>query len=300
MSHVHVTIPASSANLGPGFDTLGLALGLRNTVEAEIIDRGLTVEIHGEGASALPRDASNTVARAAYRVYERVGADAPPLTFTLTNLIPPGSGLGSSAAAILGGMLAANSLLDNALSRDEILRLAVDMEGHPDNACAAMLGGLVIASRGDEGLIYRRARVAPMQVAIAMPDVHALTEELRALLPKSVLLADAAINIGRAALVVQALIEGDYDLLGEAMHDRLHEPYRKAAIPGYNQAALAGLEAGAAAVAISGSGPALIAFAPEGHADIARAMGEAFERATEKPARTWTLPVETQGAQVAA
>ncbi len=299
MNHVRLTVPATSANLGPGFDALGLALGLRNAVEMEIIAGGFKIDIQGEGASLLPRDASNAVARAVERVFQQVGEHTPPLRINLTNVIPPGSGLGSSAAAYVGGMVAANALLDQPLSRDDLLRLAVEMEGHPDNACAAMLGGLVISSFGEEGLIYRRVPVAAMKVVVARPDVHVLTEELRALLPKSILLKDAAINIGRAALVVQALAEGDTDLLGEAMHDRLHEPYRKMAIPGYGQTVAAALEAGAASVAISGSGPSLIAFASEGHQAIARAMTEALERATGKPVKAWILPVDPQGVQVA-
>ena len=298
MGRVRLTVPATSANLGPGFDTLGLALGLRNIVELETAGQGLDVEIIGEGEAALAHDANNLTVKAVYRVFEKVGAPIQPLKFRLTNTIPPASGMGSSAAATVGGLVAANTLLDNALSRDELLAMAADMEGHPDNACAAMLGGLVIASGGSEGLIYQRVRIAPMQVAIALPDVHVMTEDLRALLPKTVTLADAAFNIGRAALVIQALAEGDYDLLGDAMHDRLHEPYRKSAIPGYNQAVRAALEAGASAVAISGSGPALIAFAPQNHAAIMRAMSDAFARVTERRVKTWTLPVDTQGVQV--
>jgi homoserine kinase len=296
---VTVSIPATSANLGPGFDALGLALSLHNTVRLSRAAGGINVEIQGEGIGVLPADQTNVVVQAAQRIFDHVGERPDGLHFVLTNGVPPGSGLGSSAAALVGGVVAANALLDDPLSRDEVLQIAVEMEGHPDNACAAMLGGLVISSFGDSELIYRRVGVAGIKVAIALPDVHTLTEEMRALLPKTVSLKDAASNIGRAALVVQALAEADYDLLGQAMRDRLHEPYRKTAIPGYDAAVKAAYESGAAAVAISGAGPSLIAFGPENHERIGAAMARALEAATGKPARTWALAVDTRGTQVA-
>jgi len=296
---VTVSAPATTANLGPGFDALGLALNLHNTVRLSRAASGLTVEIQGEGAASLPRDETNTIVKAARRVFEHVGEEPGGLRFHLTNGVPPGSGLGSSAAALVGGAVAANALLDNPLSREDVMLLAVEMEGHPDNACAAMLGGLVVSSYGDSDLIYRRVAVPKLTVALALPDVHALTEELRAMLPKMVPLKDAAANIGRAALVVQALTEADYDLLGAAMRDRLHEPYRKTAIPGYDEAVHAAYRAGAAAVTISGAGPSLIAFGPDHHAEIGAAMGHALEAATGKPARTWVLQVDPRGTQVA-
>lgn len=296
---VTVSVPATSANLGPGFDALGLALNLHNTIKLSRAEKGIIVEVQGEGAGWLPRNETNTIVKAAQRIFDQVGERPAGLRFSLSNRVPPGSGMGSSAAALVGGAVAANALLDDPLSRDDVLRIAVEMEGHPDNACAAMLGGLVVSSFGDSELLYRRVAVPRLTVAIALPDVHALTEELRALLPKTVPLKDAAANIGRAALVVQALAEADYDLLGAAMRDLLHEPYRKKAIPGYEQAVKAAYEAGAAAVTISGAGPSLIAFGPENHAQIGAAMAHALEEAVGKPARTWTLQVDTHGAQIA-
>ena len=300
MKQARVSIPATSANLGPGFDALGLALSLRNQVVIEEQDAPTSLEIQGEGDMRLPRNESNIVIKSIETVYRKVGEQVPNLKVTLINAIPPGSGFGSSAAAIIGGMVGANILLDSPLSREELLRMAVEMEGHPDNACAAMLGGLVISSFSDEGLVYRRVPVAPLKVAAVRPDQVSLTEELRAMLPKTVPLADAAVNIGRAALVVQALAEGDLDLLGEVMKDRLHEPYRKVSIPGYMQAVNAALSAGAAAIAISGSGPSLIAFASSNHEQISAAMKDAFDKATSRPARAWVLSVESQGVQIGA
>jgi homoserine kinase len=277
-----------------------LAIGLRNLITLAETDSGLAVEIRGEGAETLPSDETNEVVRAANLVFNRVGDKPSGLKVVLTNSIPAGSGMGSSAAARLGGAIAANMLLGEPLSRDDVLRIAVDIEGHPDNICAAMLGGLVISSLVDESLIYRRVAVARMSVAVVVPSVQVLTEELRSLLPKQVTLIDAASNIGRAALVVQALAEGDFDLLSEAMRDRLHEPYRSKVIPGYDQVVAAAYGAGASAVAISGAGPALIAFGPHGLADIAKAMAQSFEAATGKSVRQYTLPVESQGVMASA
>ncbi len=298
MPTVKVTVPATSANLGPGFDSMGLALSLTNTVEISETDNGLTVEIRGEGADTTPADATNLIVKAAYTVFKQVDYRPRGLRFVLTNSIPLASGLGSSAAALVGGMVAANTLLDEPLSGDELLALAVKAEGHPDNICAAFLGGLVISNYTDGHLIYHPMLVKPMEVVLVLPTVRSQTKEMRALLPNSVPLKDAADNIGRAALVVQALSEGDYDLLADAMHDRLHEPYRRAAIPGFDQAVEAALEAGAAAVALSGAGPSLIAFAPSRHAEIASSMADALQAATGQEARTWILPVETQGAVI--
>ena len=295
---VRVSVPATSANLGPGFDCLGLALGLLNTVELAATGNGVTIEIQGEGADSLPRDESNAVVRAALAVFERAGERPPGLRFSMENRIPPGSGLGSSAAALVGGVVAANALLGGPLSTEEMLRLAIRLEGHPDNVTAALLGGLTVSSQGPCGLITRRVEVADMQVVIALPAIRLSTGEQRAALPRQVPLKEAAANIGRAALVIEALRTGDFDLLGEAMCDHLHEPTRRKAITGYDEAVRAARNAGAAAVAISGAGPSLIAFAAGGHEAIGEAMAEAFREATGKPARVRVLPVEQHGAQV--
>lgn len=299
MQRVRASIPATSANLGPGFDSLGLALGLYNTVEIHKTDsEGFTVEIQGEGAEALPTNDDNGVIRAANMVFDRVGERPRGLHYLTINHIPLGSGLGGSAAAWVGGLVAANALLGGPLSQNELLQMAVDLEGHPDNVAPAMLGGLTVSSHVDAILVARRVAIPPMKVVIVLPAMSLSTAEQRAALPRLVPLQDAAANIGRAALVVQALVEGDLNLLGDVMHDRLHEPTRGKAITGFDEAVSAAYEAGAAAVAISGAGPALIAFAGTGHEKIGRAMAEAFRRVMGKEARRWVLPVDTTGAQV--
>ncbi|MBN1428693.1 MAG: homoserine kinase [Anaerolineae bacterium] len=296
MATITVSVPATSANLGPGFDSLGLAIGLYNTIEIAPTTGVLVVEITGEGAGTAPTDDTNLIVKAAYAVFKRVDLHPDGLYFKLTNAIPLASGLGSSAAALIGGMVAANMLLDEPLEPGEILALALQTEGHPDNLCPALLGGLVVSSYVDHCLTYCRLPVAPMKVIVALPAIEGHhTQAMRALLPGSVPLKDAAANIGRAILVTRALAEGDYDLLADAMQDRLHEPYRRPAIPGIDQAAGAALEAGATAVTLSGSGPSLIAFAPAQHEQIGDSMAQAFQAATGQKARVWVLPIDTQG-----
>jgi homoserine kinase len=298
VNSVKVSIPATSANLGPGFDSLGMALGLRSTVEIQTTPGSLHVEMRGSGAAALPRDTHNLVVQSVLAVYKRVMQKPPGLHMLLTNEIPTGSGLGSSAAAIIGGVVAANVLLGSPLSDDELLDMATEIEGHPDNVSPALLGGLVVCSYGPCGMLRQRVPVAPMKVVITLPDVAVSTKEQRAALPTMVPLSDAASNIGRAVLVVHALQTGKFTLLREAMCDRLHQPHRKQAIPAYDEAFYAALSQGAAAVAISGAGPSMIAFAPDRHDRIAEAMVEAFRRVAKCKAQSWVLPVDMDGARI--
>ena len=316
-THVTVAVPASSANLGPGFDCLGLALGLYNTVEVWAVDSAaagspsppsplplgegrpaaVSLEIEGEGAGQLPETSDNLILRAAAAAFEKAGVPPPAMRVRAVNGIPLGSGMGSSAAAVVGGLTAANALLDGRFVRNELLRMAFEIEGHPDNAAPALFGGLVIVSASAGELMTRAVETPPLLAAIALPNVKLSTAEARAALPKSVPLADAVFNIGRAALVVQALAAGDYDLLRWAMADRLHQPFRRKLIPGYDEAVSAAHRAGAAAVALSGAGPSLIAFARADHEAVAGAMAQAFEK-SGLACRTFVLPVDRQGVRV--
>ena len=288
--NVHVRVPATTANLGPGFDVLGMALGLWNEVVLSPADR-LDIVLRGEGAETLPRDKTNLLYRAMERLAQEVGRALPPVRVEMVNRIPMQAGLGSSSAAIVGGLVAASALLGVSLPQEVILRLAVAIEGHPDNVAPALYGGLVAVTRDEAGPIVVRIPVPDtLRVVIALPGVHVSTEEARRLLPTTVPHRDAVFNVGRAVLVVQALSRGDFALLGRVMADRLHEPYRKVLIPGYDAVVRAAREAGAAAVTISGSGPALAAFAPAEHESIAAAMQQAFADAGVR-ARVWVLPV---------
>ena len=287
---VHVRVPATTANLGPGFDVLGMALGLWNEIVVTPAS-SLRVTIEGEGARVLPRDASNLVVRSMQRLAREVGRPLPPVHLHLVNRIPMQAGLGSSSAAIVGGLRAAAALLGVPMPPEEVLRLAVEIEGHPDNVAPAVYGGFVAVVMDEGRPIVAQLPVFPaLQVVVALPDVRVSTEAARRLLPSNVPHADAVFNVGRAVLVVHALARGDFDLLARVMADRLHEPYRKVLIPGYDDVVAVATRAGAAAVVISGSGPALAAFAPRDHEAIATAMRESFAQAGIS-ARAWVLPV---------
>jgi homoserine kinase len=294
---VNVSVPATTANLGPGFDCLGLALDLCNRITFEEIESGQSVELAGEGADVLPTDDSNLVLRAAEVVFERAGRRPDGLKVRLENRIPVGSGLGSSAAAVLGGILAANEIVDCPLSQTEALELAAEMEGHPDNVTPALLGGLTITASAESGLLFERIQVPDLQVAVVLPEFSLSTYDARHALPQTVPMADAVFNIGRVGLLVKALENGDYERLAHATEDRLHQPYRLPLIPGMEQAFTAGRNAGAAAVTLSGAGPSVVAFAGENHKQIAAHMGQAF-KAAGLHFRTWILPVNSRGSQV--
>lgn len=297
MKKVSITVPASTANLGPGFDCLGLALGLRNTVELYATKQGLEIDVEGEGAERVATDTTNLTYRAAEAVFARVGRRPEGLRWHAVNGIPVGSGLGSSSAAIVGGLAAANALVDGRLTREDLLRLATEIEGHPDNVGAAIFGGLTLTSATEGELLVKALPVPPMKVAIALPDHRLSTAQARAALPKDVPLKDAVFNIGRALFTVQALTSGDFELLRWAMNDRLHQPYRKRLIPGFDAVMTEARRAGAVAVALSGAGPSLVAFTPDRHWDVAAAMKAAFET-NGLACRTFVLPVDQQGVQV--
>jgi homoserine kinase len=301
MTHsFRVIVPATTANLGPGFDCLGMALSLYNEIEVIPLDAPPDstdiVEIEGEGSLELPCDDRNMIVYGMHRVFTRAGVTPPSFMLKTVNHIPMMSGLGSSSAAIVGGIVAGNELIGNPLSRNDLLTLATEMEGHPDNVGPALLGGLIVAVATADIPIITQVEVPPLQAVIVTPELRVATDEARRILPPMLSRHDAIYNIGRAALVVQALSKGDFDLLGRAMDDRLHQPYRKHLIKGYDDVVSAAKAAGASAVAISGSGPTLIAFAPDRHKAIAHEMRQAFA-VHEINSRAWVLEVDRLGAR---
>jgi homoserine kinase len=300
-------IPATSANLGPGFDALGIALDLWNTFELheDPKQNGISVETHGEGAAVLPTDTSHLVVRT---MIEELGLHAPfdargaHFRIVCQNQVPCGSGLGSSSTATLAGLILARAVIDrnginSAASRQRILTRAFDIEGHGDNIAPALLGGLVVVTAQDGHVIAEQLPVASLRVVVCVPELHFLTSHARSVLPQQYSRADAVFNIARAPLVVEALRRGDLDLLGRVMHDRIHEPYRLPAIPGALPAKQAALNAGAAAVAMSGAGPGLIAFAHDRHEAIGEAMRQVFVE-FGLTARFWVVGVSQQGVRI--
>jgi homoserine kinase len=292
-----IKVPATSANLGPGFDSLGLALDLWNeTVVTLAIE--FSVRVKGEGEAKLATGEKNLIVRAAQRLADCAGRSLPPFHADCVNQIPLSSGLGSSAAATLTGLLAGNALLGNPFLREEILAIATEMEGHPDNVAPAVMGGLVVSTMDNGKVIARQIPVAsPLHVTFVLPDFHLPTKEARAALPEKVSMKDAVHNISRAVLVTEAFRNGDMDLLGKAMTDTLHQPYRLPLIPGALSAMEAAKEAGADAVALSGAGPSLIAFSSKAEAGVGESMKRAFE-AAGLTARIFNLGVSGRGAEI--
>jgi len=259
---VRVSVPATSANLGPGFDSLGLALALRDTLEARVLPAGLEVEVAGAGADEVPRDESHLVVRAMRAGFAALHADPPGLALRCHNRIPHSRGLGSSSAAIVAGLCLARALVAGGgllLDDEAVLRLAADLEGHPDNVAPALLGGFVISGRDDDGWYAVPSAVDPrISAVVFVPPTPVQTSVARGLLPDAVPHADAAANAGRAALLVAALA-GRPDLLRAATRDLLHQAYREPAMPGTLALVHSLREAGHAAV-VSGAGPTVLCF----------------------------------------
>jgi homoserine kinase len=302
---VRLRVPATTANLGPGFDALGLALDLWNEAvfdaNEEPTDDSIRVTIEGEGTAELPANGDNAIVRAALRIFQL--AERPTRGFRLhcVNRVPLGSGLGSSSAALLTGMLGANAMLGGLFGSEHILKLAIESEGHPDNVAPAMLGGLV-ASIVHEDEVFSiklpaRANRGSIHATVVLPDFEFPTEKARAILPKQVERSAAIYNMSRAVMVTEALRTGDLELLGRAMTDQLHQPYRIPLIPGAQSAIEAGRRAGAAAVALSGAGPSLIAFTSKWTPSVGSAMRGQFE-AAGLSARIFELAPTPEGAQV--
>lgn len=263
---VCVRTPATCANLGPGFDTLGLALALHDEVTAQVVDGGVTVRVAGEGAADLPRGADHLVARSAYAAFERLGERPPGLALDCVNRIPQARGLGSSSAAIVSGILLARALVvDGQYRLDDlgVLKLASELEGHPDNVAPCLLGGFTIAWTESGGARAVRLDPAPaVQAVVFIPDDRGLTAKARAALPAKVPHADAVANVARAALLVHA-ITADPGYLYEATEDRLHQRYRAAGMPA-TAALVAQLREDGVAAVVSGAGPTVLVLARQG------------------------------------
>lgn len=274
---VRVQVPASSANLGPGFDTLGMALQLYNIIEMEEIKTGNIIEVEGEGAEEISRDNNNIVYQAAQSVFKLADYQPQGIRIKLINNIPIARGLGSSAAAIVGGIVAANFISGEKLSEKELLTLATSIEGHPDNVAPALLGGIIVSAMDDEEVKY--LKIAPpnnLKCVVAIPDFLLSTSSAREVLPQNINLNDAIFNISRASLLVGAFMNGDLSLLNVAMDDKIHQPYRSSLIPGMKKVFAAAKLAGARGVALSGAGPTLIAFSDQNWELIAKVMKETF------------------------
>ncbi|MDR1273726.1 MAG: homoserine kinase [Odoribacteraceae bacterium] len=305
-----IRIPATSANLGAGFDCIGVALDLWNTFELYHVPgqkKHIIIESFGEAADRLPKDHTNTIARVMFEeLDETLGQKAPgPLKIVCHNNIPCGSGLGSSSTAVIAGLVFAHALARRELTRENVdtlkravLSRAAEIEGHGDNVVPALLGGLVVITRSANGrLLTHGISTRVPKVVVCVPDFVFLTPKARAVLPPTLPRADAIYNIGHAVMTIEALRAGDLKLLAKALDDRMHEPYRFPAIPGAIEAREAALDSGAVASCLSGAGPGILSFVENDHERVGEAMKNCFAGAGLK-ARYWILDINETGAEI--
>ena len=300
MPSVDVRAPATTANLGPGYDCLGMALDLWNHLTVSTIESGgaTTVEVEGEGEGELATDVGNLTYRAMEFLYGEADAELPRLRMKCSNTIPLSRGLGSSAAAISGGLVAANSLLDNPFTPNDLLEMAATIEGHPDNVAAAVLGGLQLVVTDDHQLYTATIDVPEaLQAVLFIPDHRIATVDARRVLPAEVSVADAVYNMSRAALLVAGMQSNHPEYLGIATQDRLHQPYRQAIFRRMKVIFEAARNAGALGVFLSGSGSTILALTQERSMTVAYEMFDAARLAGVDGRVEITRPTR-QGAHV--
>ena len=290
---VRVRVPATSANLGPAFDSAGLALALYDDVIVRVVDSGLAVDVAGEGAETLPRDKRNLVVQSLRAAFTALGGQPRGLEVVCANRIPQSRGLGSSSAAIVAAVLAARALVlggEELLDDDATLALASRLEGHPDNVAACLRGGLTFAWSSAAGVRVHRVDVHPDLRPVAfVPSSRSSTKKVRGLLPETVPHVDAAANSGRTALLALALTRSP-ELLLDATEDRLHQAYRSSAMP-RSAALMAGLRGDGIPAVISGAGPTVLALATTATVDAVAAR-------TPRGWEVVPLAVESTGAAV--
>ena len=297
---VVVDVPATTANLGPGFDCLGAALDLNNRFAMRRIEGGgerFELIIEGSEGSHLRGGPENLVYRAAQRVWKAAGLEPVALEARVRLAVPPARGLGSSATAIVAGLMGANALVGEPLSKEKLLELAIDIEGHPDNVVPSLLGGLCMTAKAasQRWRVVRCEWAPSVKAVVAIPSIRLSTSEARRAMPKTIPVGDAVVNLGALTLLLQGLRTGNGDLISDGMHDRLHEPYRWRLIKGGDEVKQAAMDAGAWGCAISGAGPSVLALCEEDKGPaVSRAMVKAWE-AAGVASRAPALNLQTSG-----
>ena len=274
---ITVSVPATTANLGPGFDCLGMALDVWNTITFTTGGSGFSVR--GQGADDLPAGQGNFISTAFAVPFEKSGTPVPEVEVVCHNRIPVGRGLGSSSAAVVAGIVAGNELCGSPFTQDEMLAMAANVEGHPDNVASAILGGLQVVVSGGDGIVTSSVPLPKeLDAVLFVPDQPVVTEEARSLLPRRIDRDDAVFNIGRVGLLVNALATGDLSLLRTATEDRLHQQEREKLFPAMKNILRAALDAGALGAFLSGSGSSVLAFANSRRMTIGYEMAEAASK----------------------
>lgn len=297
---VRITVPGTSANCGPGFDTLGVACTVYNEMELTLLrENRLEIEAQGEGDDIIPKDSRNIVWQAVSEVLQKAHRDNDfrGAVIKMKNNIPLSRGLGSSAAAIVAGVKAANVLLNSPFSQREMLAIATEIEGHPDNVAPALYGGFTVSimKSGKPECFCFMPRL-PLKLVVVVPDFHLSTKMARSVLPVEVTMKDAIFNIGHASMLVGALIRGNKRFLKLAFEDMLHQPYREKLIPGMADVFSAARREGALGATISGAGPCLIAYTVDNPEGISEAMVAAFKN-NGVNSRALILDIDKSGVQ---
>lgn len=257
---IKVKVPATSANLGAGFDCLGLALGLYNYVWAEETDSGLCIDITDSTSVFLPKDERNLVYRSMQVLFDKVGYIPKGIHLVLENNVPVTRGLGSSSAGIVGGLVAANEISGANLPVDELLHMAAKIEGHPDNVAPALLGGLTVNVHTEESLHYVKSDLPDdLAFAVFIPDFILSTKRSRGVVPKNISVKDAVFNMGRSALLVSSIMTGKYENIRTAVDDKIHQNQRKQFIPNIDELFSVSYNSGALGIYLSGAGPSTVA-----------------------------------------
>jgi len=300
---ISVTVPGTTANLGPGFDCLGAALTLYNHFHFTLLDGPpgtVNIEVSGVEAERVVTDASNLAYQAFAQFYKQQGLAAPAVAINIELTVPLARGLGSSSTAIVGGLLGANALAQQPLPQSTLIEMAIALEGHPDNVVPALVGGCQLVVVGDDGVstlcpITWHSDITPV---VAIPDFELSTTAARQVLPATYSRADAIFNTSHLGLLLRGLETGNGEWLRAALRDRIHQPYRQTLIPGYDVVTQAAQSAGAYGLVISGAGPTLLALAPaQTAAQVSKAMTLAWQEQGQS-AVTHVLSLETQGAKV--
>ncbi|MDZ8031584.1 MULTISPECIES: homoserine kinase [unclassified Nostoc] len=299
VSAITVTVPATTANLGPGFDCIGAALKLYNEFKfTRLEEGGLTIHVTGIEAERVQTDESNLLYQAFVKFYQHIEQTPPTVKIEIKLDVPLARGLGSSATAIVGGLVAANQLEGATLSQSQVMELAIAMEGHPDNVVPALLGGCRLAATSGAGWeicdVPWHKDVVPI---VAIPNFELSTSKARGVLPTEVSRADAIFNTAHLGLLLRGLETGNGQWLKTALQDKLHQPYRKALIPGYDALNIAAVSAGAYGMVISGAGPTLLALADKLHSKEVEAAMLAAWQEEGITAEVRSLSLDTQGAK---
>ncbi len=300
LTSFRVTVPASSGNLGPGFDVLGFALDYHNELIVNVVDpkpAAPMIHVIGEGALTLPRDKKNIIFSTMEWLFKKAKRPMPALVLGCVNRIPLARGMGSSSAAFVSALVAANHLLKNKYSKDELLSFATKLEGHPDNVAPAMLVGVRASAVFGKRVVSIEWPIPRCDVVVAVPAFELSTKKARAVLPKNISMKDAVWNLSAVSLLSHAMTK-DMSLLKSLLNDRWHEPYRAKLIPGFFKVKEAALMCGALGVILSGAGPTMLAFVPKNKRSlVGDAMKKTFARAGVE-SRIMSLAIDKRGATI--